>query len=188
MIANGDLFVGYADGDYGLPPYNGVILEYVNNNSAKWYNGGVLSSTPVTVASVNVAGLACDASGNLYEVDGDDGNVYEFANNSGTLSSTRTLYASGLGATCEAINLGEQTAVAPKPNLYVTDGSHNLIYSFNTTNGAATQTLFSGAGLAEPRSAVWPLIITVICSYPIITTFMKSPIIPKLCQPRTQFP
>lgn len=141
--ANGDLFIGYPDGDYDEPPYNGVILEFVNNNSAAWYNGGVLSSTPITIATVNVADLACDSNGNLYEVDGDDGNVYEFANNAGTLSSTRTLYASGLGATCEAINLGVQTTVAPQPNLYVIE-SDGPIYSFNTTNGAATQALFRG--------------------------------------------
>jgi hypothetical protein len=141
--ANGDLFIGYADYKYDVPPYNGVIFEFVNNNSAAWYNGGVLSSTPITIATVNVAGLACDPNGNLYEVDGDDGNVYEFANNAGTLSSTRTLYASGLGATCEAMNLGVQTPVAPQPNLYVIE-SDGPIYSFNTTNGAATQALFRG--------------------------------------------
>ena len=141
--ANGDLFIGYPDGDYDEPPYNGVILEFVNNNSAAWYNGGVLSSTPINIATVNVADLACDSNGNLYEVDGDDGNVYEFANNAGTLSSTRTLYASGLGATCEAINLVGQTTVAPQPNLYVIE-SDGPIYSFNTTNGAATQALFRG--------------------------------------------
>src|SRR5208282_2375225 len=134
--ANGDLFIGYRDYEYDVPPYNGVIFEYVNNNSAAWYNRGVLSSTPITIATVNVAGLACDPNGNLYEVDGDDGNVYEFANNAGTLSSTRTLYASGLGATCEAMNLGVQTVqttVAPQPNLYVIE-SDGPIYSFNTTN------------------------------------------------------
>lgn len=141
--ANGDLFVGYADGDYEEPPYNGVILEYVNNNSAKWYNGGVLSTTPITIATANVAGLACDPNGNLYEVDGDDGNVYEFTNNAGIPSHNRTLYASGLGATCEAINLGVQTNAAPQPNLYVIE-SDGPIYSFNTTNGAATQALFRG--------------------------------------------
>ena len=151
--ANGDLFIGYPDGDYDEPPYNGVILEFVNNNSAAWYNGGVLSSTPITIATVNVADLACDSNGNLYEVDGDDGNVYEFANNAGTLSSTRTLYASGLGATCEAINLGVQTTVAPQPNLYVgvanaENGvsSSPAVFGFNSTNGASTKTFVAYVG------------------------------------------
>ena len=152
--ANGNLFISYPDGDYNEPPYNGVILEFVNNNSASWYNGGVLSSTPITIASGNVAGLTCDPSGNLYEVDGDTGNVYEFANNNGTISSSPTLYAGGLGATCETMNLSVQTSGASKPNLYVgvamsgTDPAPNApaVFGFNSTNGAATKTLVAYVG------------------------------------------
>jgi hypothetical protein len=152
--ANGDLFISYPDGDYNEPPYTGVILEFANNNSTAWYNGSVLSSTPITIASGNVAGLTCDPSGNLYEVDGDTGNVYEIANNNGIISSSPTLYAGGLGATCETMNSGVQTAAASKPNLYVgvamseTDPAPNApaVFGFNSTNGAATKTLVAYVG------------------------------------------
>jgi sugar lactone lactonase YvrE len=139
--ANDDLLVGYAGGELEMGNGDG-ILEYLNNNSAAWYNGGVLSSAPIALAGGNVAGLACDTGGNVFEVNGDNGNIYEFSSDTGVLSSTPTLYAGGLDAGCVAINPGFQASVsAAPPNLYVSDNLNNRIYSFNTTNGATSRGL-----------------------------------------------
>jgi sugar lactone lactonase YvrE len=124
--------------------YNSGILEYQNNNSAWWYNGGVLSSTPIIISSDNAAGLVCDASNNLYEVNGEDENIYEFVNKVGTLSSTPKLYANGLDVTCLAITPHVPTNYPP--NLYVADSASGIIYGFNTTNGAASQVIVANVG------------------------------------------
>ena len=128
--------------------YISGILEYLNNNSACWYNGGVRSSTPITISSSdNAVSLVCDASNNLYEVNGDNGNIYKFVNKVGTLWSTPTLYSGGLDVTCLAITPHAPTNYPP--NLYVADSASGIIYGFNTTNGSASRVIVANVGAID---------------------------------------
>jgi hypothetical protein len=75
----GDLFVSDT-----LP---GAIYEYTP--------GGVQS---IFASGLNVPfGLAFDSAGDLFEGEQGSGNVNEFINNKGTLSTTPTVFASGFG-------------------------------------------------------------------------------------------
>ena len=141
----GDLVSGFPTGDSYTPAGDG-IFENINNNSAAWYNGGVLAYTATAVATENVAGLVCDTNGNLFVVDGDSGNVFEYPNNAGTISPSPTLFIGGLGATCVAMNTRVHTPSVPAThNLYVSGGNGGsaspggVIYGYNTTNGAMTR-------------------------------------------------
>ena len=57
----------------------------------------MLSSSPTLFASgLTPQGLVFDKAGNLYEADAGSGNIYEFTNANGTLSTNKTILASGL--------------------------------------------------------------------------------------------
>jgi hypothetical protein len=67
-------------------PGNNSIVEISPNGTASTFTSGL--DAP--------ADLAFDNAGNLFEADEGSGDVYEFVNNNGTLSTTPVLYASGL--------------------------------------------------------------------------------------------
>ncbi len=67
-------------------PGNNSIVEISPNGTASTFTSRL--DAP--------ADLAFDTAGNLFEADEGSGDVYEFVNNNGTLSTTPVLYASGL--------------------------------------------------------------------------------------------
>ncbi len=151
----GNVFEGFPNGQ--LASGSGAILMNANSHAAAgWFTGEVVVSTPATVAAINVASLTFDNQGNLFVADGDDGSIQEFTAQAGTLSSTPVLFASGLNATCVAVNIGPPPPpVAVAPDLYLVGysvgaanraalGYTNVIYAFNTTNGPASQILILG--------------------------------------------
>ncbi len=144
----GNVFGGFPIGQ--LASGSGAILENANSNSAAgWFTGEIVASTPATFAAINVASLTFDNKGDLFVADGDNGSIQEFTDQAGTLLSTPVLFASGLNATCVAVNMGPTPPPAMAPNLYLVGygsglGSTNVIYAFNTTNGPASQILVLG--------------------------------------------
>jgi autotransporter-associated beta strand protein len=149
----GNVFGGFPNGQ--LTSGSGAILENANSNAAAgWFTGEIVASTPATFAAINAASLTFDNNGNLFVADGDDGSIQEFTAQAGTLSSTPVLFASGLNATCVAVNMGPVPPPAGPPDLYLVgcNGANaDVIYAFNTTNGPASQILV--LGMTNDKSA-----------------------------------
>jgi hypothetical protein len=86
----------------------GMLLSFAANASAQNLfvscegNNSIVEITPGDVQSTFVsgldapAGLAFDSAGNLFEADEGSGNIYEYKNINGILSSTPVLFLSGL--------------------------------------------------------------------------------------------
>lgn len=81
-------------------------------------------------------GLAFDSAGDLFEAD-NSGNIYEFQNNNGTLSSSPTVFASGLTPTGLVFNSAGDLFVANQNS-----GSVSEI-----TAGGVKSTFASGSGM-----------------------------------------
>ena len=91
----------------------GLVQEFVNTG------GGVLSTTPLTIASgiFYVDGLAFDGNGDLFVTDGNpSGHIYEFANIGGVLSG-KTTFATGLN-----IPFDLAIRVVPEPSSWMLAG------------------------------------------------------------------
>ena len=72
---------------------NLYISDYGDGKIYKVTSGGTQST--FTSGLYYPSGIAFDSSGDLFVADG-NGNIHEYANNGGTLSTTPTTFASGL--------------------------------------------------------------------------------------------
>lgn len=104
-------------------------------------------------------GIAFNGAGDLFEADYGSGNIYEFLNNDGTLSSTPTLFADGLNDPCAI-------AFNSSGDLYVTEQSLGTLVEI--TPGGSESTLATGLGhptaiaiqglaLPVPEPSTWAL-------------------------------
>jgi sugar lactone lactonase YvrE len=80
-----NLFVLGSTNTFGFPP-TGFILEFSPTGSENTFVSGLTLSS----------GLGFDTAGNLFEADNFSGNIYEFTNQAGVLSSNRVAFATGL--------------------------------------------------------------------------------------------
>ncbi len=111
-----------------------------------------------TVASVPTQpfGLAFDSAGDLFvsDVGGNgpnEGDIYEFTNNAGTLSSNRVTFAFGL-------YFPEGLAFDSAGNLFEADGGSGNIFEF--TNGVAAEKGTFASGLNHPSGLAFSAIVT----------------------------
>lgn len=98
---NGNLFVGQGY----------AISEFTNTPTGVSTNQTLFSED-----FDNVTSLAFDAGGNLFAADGDSGNVIEFINTGGVLSSYPVYFASVPGASGLAIYIAPGVPVPPQLN------------------------------------------------------------------------
>ncbi|HEY1788501.1 MAG TPA: PEP-CTERM sorting domain-containing protein [Verrucomicrobiae bacterium] len=76
------------------PAQNLFVANGGNNDIIEITSDGSESAFATGLDQPNA--LAFDNAGDMFEADYNDGDIYEFANNGGTLNSTPTLFASGL--------------------------------------------------------------------------------------------
>jgi sugar lactone lactonase YvrE len=130
----GDLFVG----DIQAVDGNGVIYEYTPTGARTTFALGLEEPT----------GLAFDSAGNLFCANGDSGNILEFTNNAGTLSSNAVIFASGLPFPTGGLAFdGAGNLFAAVENVGNTSG-----YIFEFTNCAAAERGIFVTGFAYPHS------------------------------------
>jgi sugar lactone lactonase YvrE len=111
-----------------------------------------------TLASVpnQPLGLAFDNAGDLFVADvganePGQGDIYEFTNNAGTLSSSAVTFAYGL-------SYPEGLAFDSAGNLFESDGGSGYIYEF--TNGVAAEKGTFASGLNHPSGLAFSVIVT----------------------------
>lgn len=103
---------------------------------------GSFNQTTFSSGEDYARGLAFDSAGNLYEADCFSGQILEFKNNKGVLSSSAVVYASSL-------NNPGAIAFNKAGDLFVASDQANLIYEFAPGNN--TPTIYDNTGLNSPQ-------------------------------------
>jgi sugar lactone lactonase YvrE len=117
----------------GASAQNIFVSDYQTGDIYEYTSGGVQST--FATGLINPAGLAFDSSGDLFAAAQGNGNIYEFINSGGTLSSTATLYASGFSTPAGL-------AFDGSGNLYVANSGGNDIIQI--TPGKVQSTFANG--------------------------------------------
>src|SRR5208283_1793539 len=78
-------------GEESSYPYTGSIYSFAPPA------GSGSQHTIASGLSFEPKAMAFDTNGDLFEADGDNGNIYEFTNNAGSLSTTPTQFAPDYG-------------------------------------------------------------------------------------------
>lgn len=79
----------------GASAQNIFVSDYQTGDIYEYNSAG--QSSVFATGFENPSGIAFDSAGDLFVTDEGRGNIYEFINNNGILSSTATLYATGFG-------------------------------------------------------------------------------------------